>query len=126
VIDHVSIAVRDLRASRDAYEAILAPLGLRILVDRPRTVGFGKTYPEFWLNLREALQPATGDPGTHICLRARSEDAVRAFHEAALARGCASGGDPGPRQGEMTGYYGAFILDADQNKIEVATFPPKD
>jgi catechol 2,3-dioxygenase-like lactoylglutathione lyase family enzyme len=126
LIDHISIAVRNLAASRDAYEAILAPLGMRMLVERPRTVGFGKTYPEFWLNLREELMRAEGDPGTHICLRARSEEAVCAFHEAALAHGCTSAGDPGPRQGEMTGYYGAFILDPDKNKIEVATFPRKD
>jgi len=126
LIDHISIAVRDLAASRDAYAAILAPLGLRMLVERPRTVGFGKTYPEFWLNLREVLESAKGDPGSHICLRARSEEAVRAFHEAALAHGCTSAGDPGPRRGEMTGYYGAFILDSDRNKIEVATFPRKE
>lgn len=126
MIDHVSVAVRDLEASRAAYAAVLAPLGLRLLVQRPRTIGFGKTYPEFWINLREALEPATGDPGAHICLRARSEDAVRAFHAAGLAHGWRSAGQPGPRQGERTAYYGAFILDADHNKIEVATFPRPD
>ena len=126
MIDHISIAVRDLAARRDAYEAILSPLGMRKLVERPRTVGFGKAYPEFWLNLREEVKPAEGDPGTHICLRAPSEEVVRAFHEVALAHGCTSAGDPGQRQGEMIGYYGAFILDPDRNKIEVATFPRKD
>lgn len=126
MIDHVSIAVRDLAASRDAYEAMLATLGMRKLVERPRTVGFGKAYPEFWLNLREELKRAEGDPGTHVCLRARHEEVVRAFYETALAHGCTSAGGPGPRQGEMTGYYGAFILDPDRNKIEVATFPRQD
>ncbi|MBO0712730.1 MAG: hypothetical protein J2P47_15775, partial [Acetobacteraceae bacterium] len=86
----------------------------------------GKTYPAFWLNLREELIAAKDDRGTHICLRARSEDAVRAFHAAAPANGCTRANEPGPRQGEMTGYDGAFIPDADQTTIEVATFPRKD
>ncbi|MGE0223980.1 MAG: VOC family protein [Acetobacteraceae bacterium] len=125
MIDHVSIAVRDLDASAVSYGHILAPLGLRRLVTRPATVGFGKTYPEFWLNLRTGLPPGPDDPGTHICLRARDEDAVRGFHAAALAQGCRDGGAPGPRRGEMTSYYGAFMIDPDGNKIEAAHFPRK-
>ncbi len=123
MIDHVSIPVRDLRRSAELYTAILAPLGYRCLVARPATVGFGKRYPEFWLNARPQMASAPVDTGSHICLRARDEAAVRAFHAAALAGGCRSAGDPGPRQGEMTSYFGAFITDPDGNKIEAATFP---
>ena len=32
-------------------------------------------------------------------------------------------GAPGPRQGAMTPYYGAFVFDPDGNKIEAVTFP---
>ncbi len=125
MIDHVSIAVRDLAASAALYDKALAPLGLTRLVSRAATVGFGKTYPEFWLNARPDASPAPPDNGTHICLRAPDEAAVRAFHAAALASGCVSAGDPGPRQGLMTGYIAAFITDPDGNKIEAATFPKK-
>jgi len=123
MIDHVSIAVSDLAAGAQLYERMLAPLGLVRLVTREATVGFGKRYPEFWLNHRAGLAPGPANPGTHICLRAPDEAAVRAFFAAALAGGCVSDGDPGPRQGAITGYYGAFILDRDGNKIEAATFP---
>ena len=123
MIDHVSVAVSDLAASAALYERILAPLGLVSLVTREGTVGFGKRYPEFWLNHRADLAPAPANPGTHICLRAPDEAAVRAFFAVALAGGCVSDGDPGPRQGAMTVYYGAFILDRDGNKIEAVTFP---
>jgi catechol 2,3-dioxygenase-like lactoylglutathione lyase family enzyme len=123
MIDHVSVPVRDLAAAAAFYARILAPLGYAKLVERPRTVGFGKKYPELWLNLRADLPAAPADPGTHIALRAASEDAVRAFHAAALAGGARSAGDPGPRQAAITTYYGAFILDADGNKIEAVTFP---
>jgi catechol 2,3-dioxygenase-like lactoylglutathione lyase family enzyme len=125
MIDHVSIAVRDLQASAAAYERILAPLGLKRVVAREGSVGFGKAYPEFWLNARPADPAAPADTGAHVALRAPDEAAVRAFHAAALGEGCTSAGDPGPRQGVMKGYYGAFIYDRDGNKIEAVTFPRK-
>jgi catechol 2,3-dioxygenase-like lactoylglutathione lyase family enzyme len=123
MIDHISIPVRDLATGAAFYGPVLAPLGYAKLVERPATVGFGKRYPEFWLNLRADLGPPAADPGTHICLRAPSEAAVRAFHTQALAHGGANDGEPGPRQGAMTSYYGAFIRDPDGNKIEAVCFP---
>ena len=51
MIDHVSLAVRDLVASAEAYESC-SPLGLVRLVERSGAVGFGKRYPELWLNHR--------------------------------------------------------------------------
>lgn len=123
MIDHVSVAVGDLAAAQRFYDAVLQPLGLARLVERPRTIGYGKRYPEFWLNLRDGLPPVAADTGVHIALRARTEDAVTAFHAAALANGGRCAGAPGPRQAEMTPYFGAFILDPDGNKIEAVTFP---
>ncbi|MDQ8730123.1 VOC family protein [Bradyrhizobium sp. LHD-71] len=123
MIDHVSIPVSDLARSAALYERLLAHLDLTRLVDRPATVGFGKRYPEFWLNLRTNLLRAPADTGTHICLRAPTETAVRSFFDDALALGCTSAGDPGPRQAAMTTYFGAFIFDFDGNKIEAVNFP---
>ena len=57
MIDHVSVGVSDLERSARFYEAALAPLGLSRLVTRPATVGFGKNYPEFWINLRAGMAP---------------------------------------------------------------------
>lgn len=124
MIDHVSIPVRDLAASAAFYEQVLAPLGYRRLVERPHTIAFGKRYPELWINHRPNLRPTAEPTGNHVCLRARSEEEVRAFHRTALELGGRSDGDPGPRRAEMTGYFGAYILDPDGNKIEAASFPP--
>ncbi len=123
MIDHVSVAVRDLSRSAAVYERILAPLGLLRLVERPRTIGFGKRYPELWLNLREGLPPVPADTGAHVCLRAPSDEAVSLFHATALELGCASAGAPGPRVAAMTTYFGAFIYDLDGNKLEAVCFP---
>jgi catechol 2,3-dioxygenase-like lactoylglutathione lyase family enzyme len=125
MIDHISIPVRDLAASTRFYEAVLAPLGMTRLETRPATVGFGKSYPEFWLNLRHDLAPVPIGHGAHVCLRARSTETVDAFHAAALAAGGTSDGAPGLRTQHGEGYYAAFIRDADGNRVEVVTFVGK-
>src|SRR4029079_18030975 len=111
MIDHVSIAVRDLNACGRFYDAVLQAIGFNRLVTRPGTIGFGKKYPEFWLNERRAMTPVDTDSGTHICLRASSVEAVQAFHTAAIAGGGASDGAPGLRPDYTAGYYAAFVRD---------------
>ncbi|USG59863.1 VOC family protein [Sneathiella marina] len=124
MIDHISIAVKELERSVAFYDAFLGELGMTRIVDRPATAGYGKKYPEFWLNLRPDLSRAPVDVGSHVCLRARSIEIVTSCYEIALSLGGLDDGAPGPRQGEMTEYFGAFIKDPDGNKIEIVTFPP--
>ena len=122
MIDHISIAVRDLKAAERFYENALAAIGYTKLHVRPTTIGFGKKYADFWLNERRNMTPVAPDSGVHICLRARDTAVVQAFHAAALKNGGADDGTPGPRSGEMKGYYAAFIRDPEGNRIEAATF----
>jgi catechol 2,3-dioxygenase-like lactoylglutathione lyase family enzyme len=122
MIDHISIAVRDLEACGHFYETALAAIGYAKLVVRPTTIGFGKKYPDFWLNERRAMTPVDPDSGTHIALRAPDAEAVQAFHAAAVAGGGISDGVPGPRLEYTAGYYAAFVRDPEGNKIEVVTF----
>ena len=122
MIDHVSIAVRDLAAGGRFYQAVLAALGHAKLVERPGTIGFGKKYPEFWLNERRAMTAVDPDSGTHICLRAPDTAAVDAFHAAALQAGGRSDGAPGARPEYSAGYYAAFVRDPEGNRIEAVTF----
>ena len=123
MIDHVSIGVSDLERSARFYESALAPLGLSRLVTRPGTVGFGKSYPEFWINLRAGTSQVSPESGCHICLRARSTGEVDAFHAAALEAGASSESAPGLRPHDRVRYYAAFITDPDGNRIEAVTFP---
>ena len=127
MIDHVSIAVRDLERAAAFYAAVLAAIGYAKLEVRPTTVAFGKRYAEFWLNHRpEMVALPDGDGGrnngVHVCLRAPTTAAVDAFHAAALAAGGASDGAPGLRPHHGEGYYAAFIRDPDGNRIEAVTF----
>ena len=85
-------------------------------------IGFGKKYPEFWINKREAMVRVADDSGVHICLRAPDVPSVDAFHAAALKAGGASDGDPAVRMHYDEGYYAAFIRDPDGNRIEAVRF----
>ena len=123
MIDHVSVGVADLERAARFYEATLAALGLSRLVMRPATVGFGKAYPEFWINLRTGMSQVSSRSGTHICLRAKATAEIDAFHAAALASGGTSDGAPGLRPHDRVKYYAAFVLDPDGNRIEAVTFP---
>jgi catechol 2,3-dioxygenase-like lactoylglutathione lyase family enzyme len=122
MIDHISIAVRDLDRSVRFYQAVLGAIGYEKLVVRTRTIGFGKSYPEFWLNLRATMAPLDRDSGAHAALRVRTIEMVDAFHAAALAAGGACDGAPGLRPQHGEGYYAAFIRDPDGNRIEAVTF----
>ena len=123
MIDHISVGVSDLNRAAGFYQATLAPLGLVRLVTRPATVGFGKAYPEFWINLRADMARVEPDSGAHICLRAKSSGEVDAFHAAALNAGGSSDGAPGLRPHDRVRYYAAFVRDPDGNRIEAVTFP---
>jgi catechol 2,3-dioxygenase-like lactoylglutathione lyase family enzyme len=123
MIDHVSVGVGDLERAAQFYEQTLAPLGLSRLVTRRATVGFGKSYPEFWINLRADMAPVPRDSGVHICIRAKLTTEVDAFHAAALKAGGGSDGTPGLRPHDRVRYYAAFIVDLDGNRIEAVTFP---
>lgn len=123
MIDHVSLAVSDLPRAVAFYEAIFAALGMARVVTRPAMVGFGKSYPEVWINLRPDLTPLAPGGGAHLCLRARTTDEVDAFHAAAVAAGGVSESAPSLRPHDRVRYYAAFIADADGNRIEAVTFP---
>jgi catechol 2,3-dioxygenase-like lactoylglutathione lyase family enzyme len=123
MIDHISIAVRDIKAAESFYSALLAPLGLNKLREWPdAAIGYGKKYPEFWINRRSEMTAVAKDSGVHICLRAPSAEHVNAFHAAALAAGGSSDGAPGLRSEYNDRYYAAFVRDPDGNRIEAVTF----
>ena len=118
MIDHVSVGVRDLERAARFYEAALAALGMARVVTRPATVGFGKSYPEFWINLRPNMNSVPHESGSHVCLRAKTTAEVDAFHAAALGAGGASDGAPGLRPHDRVRYYAAFVIDPDGNNLE--------
>jgi catechol 2,3-dioxygenase-like lactoylglutathione lyase family enzyme len=117
MIDHVTLNVRDLEACKAFYEQALSPLGYQLMLDYTDGCGFGtEGKADFFLAHR-------GEPSApvHVALRSPNQQAVDAFHEAALAAGGQDNGPPGYRRVYHEHYYGAYVLDPEGNNIEAVT-----
>ena len=70
----------------DFYDAVLTAIGFSRLVTRPGTIGFGKKYPEFWLNERRAMTPVDANSGAQqLYVSATPTASAVGFY---LSRGC--------------------------------------
>jgi catechol 2,3-dioxygenase-like lactoylglutathione lyase family enzyme len=121
LLDHVSITVRDLQRAKPFYLAVMSALGAVVAYDRDDAIGFGeRNRPaddmHTYLSVYESPS-ASSDPRRHWCLRAGSVADVDAFYAAGIASGGTSDGTPGLRK-YHPGYYAAFLLDLEHNKIE--------
>lgn len=105
MLDHVTIRVWSLEASRRFYDTVLRTLG------RTRA---GDEWGDFSI--------APGEAPTrnlHVGFGAPDRATVDAFHVAATEAGYRDNGAPGERAIYHEGYYGAYVLDPDGNNIEV-------
>ena len=118
MLDHVSIAVPELAAVLDFYDATLGTLGYErqwIRDDRARygdrTLGDGT-----FLSVVELAGAVAA--GGHLALRAVDAAAVDAFFAGAIQNGGSDDGAPGLRPAYHSGYYGAFVRDPAGNRLE--------
>lgn len=118
LMSHVSIGTDDFERATRFYDAVLATLGCKRVMEHPGAVAYGRLYPEFWVQTPLDGAPATQGNGTHFGFLARSRAEVDAFHRAALAAGGVDDGAPGPRPHYGAPYYGGFVRDPDGHKIE--------
>ncbi len=125
LLDHVTVTVADLARSQAFYDAALAPLGVRRVVDYldpededeagVEAVGYAgpDDRPVLWL--------AQGHPPTtaaHVAFRAADGDRVAAFYAAALAGGGVGRQSPRPWQIYRTADITAMVTDPDGNLVE--------
>jgi catechol 2,3-dioxygenase-like lactoylglutathione lyase family enzyme len=120
IMSHVSIGTNDFDRAAAFYDAVLATVGAKRIMEHPGAIAWGKQYPEFWLQVPIDGRPATTGNGTHIGFLAASKEAVQAFYDAALKAGAKGDGPPGPRPHYGAPYYGCFVRDPDGHKIEAA------
>ena len=121
MIDHTGIGVADVGRSADFYDAALAALGLRRVMQLPEDsgadgIGYGVNYPVFWI---DRFHPHGVQQHTAFAAKTRAE--VDAFYRAAMNAGGIDNGPPGLRDtssGYPPGYYAAFVIDPDGNNME--------
>jgi len=120
MIDHISLKVSDFQRSRAFYEQALAPLGYTMVFtnDAQQYAGFaGPDRERIWIGRSE------GPRGyAHMAIMAPDRATVRRFYEVALKAGGRDNGAPGLRPLYSPTYYGAFVLDPDDQNIEAVCF----
>lgn len=123
MIDHLSIQCSDLAASANFYDAVLAPLGGRRVMDFGQVIGYGTDFPDFWLG---GHQYGEGFRESHIAFSAPSREAVQAFFDAAVAGGAEVLHSPRIFPEYSESYYGAFVRDPDGNNVEAVCHVPEE
>lgn len=118
LVSHVSVGVTDIARAAAFYDAVMATLGARRIMEHEVGIGYGRAFPEFWASRPHDRGAAAAGNGTHICFNAADAQAVAAFHAAGLGAGGVDDGAPGPRPEYAPGYYAAFLRDPDGNKVE--------
>ena len=119
MLDHITLRVHDLAASKAFYLSVLKPLGYEVVMDFPEGLGMGVGgKPDFWLTEDRVASPQ------HVAFAAPSRAAVDAFHAAGLAAGGRDNGAPGLRVHYHPNYYGAFIDDPSGHHMEAVIHAP--
>lgn len=121
IIDHVGLGMSDFARAKTFYAAVVAPLGIALVMEvSPEqnggvaAAGFGRNgKPDFWIG-----SDGKTTPPMHVAFRAESRMQVRAFYDAALAAGATDNGPPGLRPHYHPNYYAAFVRDLDGHNIE--------
>jgi catechol 2,3-dioxygenase-like lactoylglutathione lyase family enzyme len=115
MIDHVSIQCADVARSAEFYDAVLAPLGGRRVLEFGGAIGYGTNAPTFWIGRQETGE---GFREAHLAFSAPDRDAVTAFFEAAVEHGAPVLHEPRLWPEYHAGYFGAFVRDPDGNNVE--------
>lgn len=122
MLDHVSIQCTDVARSAAFYDAVLAPLGGRRLMDFGVAIGYGvPPMPDFWLG---PFDSGDGFRETHLAFSAPNRDAVQAFFDAAVAAGAEVLHEPRVWPEYHPNYFGAFVRDPDGNNVEAVCHAP--
>jgi catechol 2,3-dioxygenase-like lactoylglutathione lyase family enzyme len=121
VIDHIGLAVADMKRARAFYLNALKPLGIVVIKEVSAEETGGEAHAHFGAGGKPFFSIGTGTKpkgGTHVAFAARTRAEVDNFYKAALSAGGRDNGPPGPRPHYHATYYGAFVFDPDGNNIE--------
>jgi catechol 2,3-dioxygenase-like lactoylglutathione lyase family enzyme len=122
MIGYVTLGTNDIDAARRFYDALLATIGAKRLMEFPEN-GFtlyGTTPNRPGLAVTRPYDggPAVAGNGNMVALALESRDRVNAFHAKALELGGSDEGPPGLRGPEgPLAFYGAYFRDPEGNKI---------
>jgi predicted lactoylglutathione lyase len=118
MIGYVTLGTNDLQRAAAFYDALLAEIGAKRLMDYGRGYSYGASMdkPSLGIVIPYDGQPATVGNGVMVALAVDSRAAVDRVHRKALELGGTDEGAAGPR-GEN--FYAGYFRDLDGNKLSV-------
>ena len=118
MIGYVTLGTNDLPRAAAFYDALLAEIGAKRLMDFGRGIAWGVSMDKPSLGLMRPFdeKAATVGNGLMVALVVNSRDKVDRLYKKALALGAKDEGPVGPR-GE--GFYAGYFRDLDGNKLNV-------
>lgn len=116
MIAYTTLGTNDLKRSATFYDALLAELGAKRLMENDRMVIWMQqpNTPMFAVCLPYDGKAATVGNGTMVSLAVPTSAQVDALYQKALALGGTDEGKPGQR---LPGFYIAYFRDPDGNKL---------
>jgi catechol 2,3-dioxygenase-like lactoylglutathione lyase family enzyme len=116
MIAYTTLGTNDLKRSATFYDALLAGLGAKRVMEFERMVIWGSspTAPMFGVCTPFDGKPATVGNGVMISLGVSSKEQVDQLHRKALELGGKDEGAPGSRG---PGFYIGYFRDPDGNKL---------
>lgn len=128
-IDHLNIAVPDLRTAVTFYEPTLASIGIAKMLeippdptkDQPAMTGFGRANvkPYFWL-----IDQGSVGTNMHLAFTVDSREEVDIFYQAALRAGATSLRAPAMHTQYHPDYFGGFVQDPHGINLEAVCHRP--
>ena len=118
MIGYVTLGTNNLQRAAAFYDALLAEIGAKRLMDYGRGYYYGESMdkPSLGIVIPYDARPATVGNGVMVALAVDSRATVDRVHRKALELGGTDEGAAGPR-GEN--FYAGYFRDLDGNKLSV-------
>ena len=117
MIGYVTLGTSDIEKAKAFYSSLFADMGAKVLFDGGRIAFIGKSMADPVIAVckpydEDSAQSAGN--GNMVAIDAGSRETVDALYNKAIELGATCDGPAGER---MPPFYGAYIRDADNNKI---------
>ncbi|MEO0438147.1 MAG: VOC family protein [Pseudomonadota bacterium] len=122
MIGYVTVGVSDMEKAKSFYSELLADLGASLLMDVDRIAFIGKSMAEPMIAVcipYDEQENHSGN-GNMVAISAGTKEVVDQLYAKAIELGASCDGEPGQRIPDM--FYGAYVRDADNNKIAFYVF----
>jgi predicted lactoylglutathione lyase len=118
MIGYVTLGTNDLKRAAAFYDALLAEIGAKRMMESDEFVAWSVTPEQPGLGVTKPFdkKAATVGNGVMVALAVDSEAKVKSLHQKALQLGGKDEGAPGKRS---ENFYAGYFRDLDGNKLNV-------